>query len=148
MKTDLTVCACIIAEGKLLLILHRKLRLWLFPGGHIEKDETPDAAVRREVAEEVGLRVELVKGSASKGPGEIEVLAVPFYVNLHSVGDHHHVGFFYLCTTPDSRVQLNAEESDAYRWLSAGELASSPLLTGDIRKIAQLAFERYDALRR
>lgn len=147
MKTDLTVCACIMAEQKLLLILHRKLKLWLFPGGHIEKDETPDAAVLREAAEEVGLAVELVKEHADKGPGEIEVLAVPFYVNLHSVGDHHHVGLFYLCTAPRAAVQLNAGESDAYRWLSAEETASSPLLTDDIRKIARLAFGRYDALR-
>src|SRR5690606_25147466 len=40
----------------LLLIHHRKLGLWLQPGGHLEPaDPNVRAAARREVAEEVGL---------------------------------------------------------------------------------------------
>ena len=40
----------------LLLILHRKLGLWLQPGGHVEAtDSDLESAARREVDEEVGL---------------------------------------------------------------------------------------------
>jgi 8-oxo-dGTP diphosphatase len=45
-------------EGKVLLIRHRKLGIYLYPGGHVEKDETPVEAVIREFEEETGLRVE------------------------------------------------------------------------------------------
>jgi 8-oxo-dGTP diphosphatase len=46
---------CIVAsgvllkEGKVLLIRHRKLGVYLYPGGHVEKDETPVEAVIRDV---------------------------------------------------------------------------------------------------
>ena len=45
---------CIVAsgvllkEGKVLLIRHRKLGVYLYPGGHVEKDETPFETVTRE----------------------------------------------------------------------------------------------------
>jgi len=40
----------------LLLILHKKLNLWLQPGGHIEAtDESWSAACKREIQEETGL---------------------------------------------------------------------------------------------
>lgn len=44
-------------RGKgLLLVLHRRLGMWLQPGGHIEpEDEDLWAAARREIAEETGL---------------------------------------------------------------------------------------------
>lgn len=35
--------------------LHKKSGLWLFNGGHIDKGETPDEAVKREISEEWGL---------------------------------------------------------------------------------------------
>lgn len=42
--------------SQLLLILHKKLRLWLQPGGHVELgDVSWQAASRREIAEETGL---------------------------------------------------------------------------------------------
>ena len=47
-------------EGKVLLHHHRKLEMWLPPGGHIERDELPDDAAVREVWEETGIRVVLV----------------------------------------------------------------------------------------
>ena len=47
-------------EGKILLHFHRKLGMWLPPGGHIEQGELPDNAAVREVLEETGLEVELV----------------------------------------------------------------------------------------
>jgi 8-oxo-dGTP diphosphatase len=48
----------LLKKGKVLLIRHRKLGVYLYPGGHVEKDETPVEAVIREFEEETGLRVE------------------------------------------------------------------------------------------
>ncbi len=98
MKTDLVIGAFLFHNSKVLLIHHKKLNLWLPPGGHIEKDETPDDAVKRELKEELGLDVELLnRNDVPHGGNIIRQLAVPFYVNVHRVGDHDHCCFFYLC---------------------------------------------------
>jgi 8-oxo-dGTP pyrophosphatase MutT (NUDIX family) len=56
-----TVAVFVVWEGIVLLHLHRKLAMWLPPGGHVERDEIPDDAAVREVFEETGLNVELVR---------------------------------------------------------------------------------------
>ncbi len=48
----------LIRDGKVLMIRHRRLGIYLYPGGHVENDETPLEAVTREFEEETGLRVE------------------------------------------------------------------------------------------
>src|SRR4051794_22397561 len=54
----------IVQDGDKLLMVQvenlEKLRLWTFPKGHIEKDETPEQAALREVEEETGFRCEIV----------------------------------------------------------------------------------------
>lgn len=56
-KKHITVTGYItnFQKTKMLLIFHKKLQKWLPPGGHIESDESPDMAVRREILEETGL---------------------------------------------------------------------------------------------
>lgn len=54
----LTASAFVLSPERdaLLLIFHKKLQIWVQPGGHIEPaDESLEAAARRELAEEVGL---------------------------------------------------------------------------------------------
>jgi len=42
-------------RDRILMVLHRRLRRWLLPGGHVEDDDTTIAdAGRREVVEETG----------------------------------------------------------------------------------------------
>nr|WP_181953930.1 NUDIX domain-containing protein [Pyrobaculum arsenaticum] len=48
----------LIENGKVLLIKHRRLGVYIYPGGHVEPNETPTEAVIREFEEETGLRVE------------------------------------------------------------------------------------------
>ncbi len=54
---QLRVAAIIVREGQLLLVEHRKRgqRYWVLPGGRLEGRETLDAALRRELEEELRL---------------------------------------------------------------------------------------------
>ncbi|GKU24078.1 DNA mismatch repair protein MutT [Clostridium folliculivorans] len=54
--------ALILDENNRFLLCHRTDKdLWNLPGGRVEKGETPWKAVIREVREEVGLDVEVIK---------------------------------------------------------------------------------------
>jgi len=99
MKIDLTVAGYIFNNKKeVLLIHHKKLNLWLPVGGHIDEDETPDDALIREVKEETSLDIRILHEQKLPVVGNvIRNLATPFHVNLHSVGDHQHVGNYYVC---------------------------------------------------
>jgi 8-oxo-dGTP diphosphatase len=46
-----TASGIVLADEQVLLVEHRKLGMWLYPGGHIEPDEDPVQAVLREGAE-------------------------------------------------------------------------------------------------
>ena len=66
-------------DGRVLLLKHvfRAGSGWGIPGGFIEKGEQPEDAVRRELEEEIGLRLaqaELVLVRTLKRPRQVEVL--------------------------------------------------------------------------
>ncbi len=141
-KTELVIAACIIYNNKLLLVHHEKLDKWLPPGGHIEPNETPDEAARREIKEETGLDVEFIdKEELSEDKNIITQLALPFYANVHSVGDHNHACLYYLCAPKHDRVTLS-HESKSYKWVALEELDSHEI-PSDIKKIGKLAFEKF-----
>lgn len=123
MKTDLVVAGYIIEDEKVLLIHHKKLGKWLPVGGHIEKDETPDEAIKREVMEEVSLEIEILCPSPLPSVGNvIENLALPFHVNVHPVIGHNHCCFYYLCRPLSGKeVKIN-EESNGFHWFTRKEL--------------------------
>jgi len=44
--------AVLVEDGRVLLIRHERLGVWLYPGGHVEPNETPREAAEREFREE------------------------------------------------------------------------------------------------
>ncbi len=56
-------CAAIIKNGLILMVLHRRPErsYWTLPGGGIEPGETPEQAAIREVMEEAGMEVKIVR---------------------------------------------------------------------------------------
>ena len=53
-----------IEKDKKILLIQEKGQawgLWCFPGGHVEKNETPVQAVIREVKEESGYNIKIIK---------------------------------------------------------------------------------------
>ncbi len=64
-KTIAVVCAIIIYNGKILAVQRgptMSLPLkWEFPGGKIEKNETAEACIKREIKEELNIEILLLK---------------------------------------------------------------------------------------
>lgn len=150
MKLDLTAAGYVFHKDKLLLIHHTKLDMWLPVGGHIEPNETPDDAVLREIREETGLIARIIDSLPSNVPlnsGLARQTAVPFYTNVHSVGDHDHWGALYLCESDSDTVRLD-NHSNGYRWVTRDEVEVDKNLREDIRAIALLAFDHYQRLRK
>ncbi len=141
MKNHIVVGAYIFNDEKVLLIHHKKLKLWLPVGGHIEEDELPDDAVKREAREEVGLEIELIETDKTQFCGAMKrKLATPFHVNLHNVGDHDHCCLFYLARSKTKEVNQNEKELTDYKWFTKEELNSKEV-PADVKAIALTAFE-------
>jgi 8-oxo-dGTP pyrophosphatase MutT (NUDIX family) len=108
LQRHFTASVCVFNdEGAMLLVHHRKLDLWLYPGGHIDADEAPDEAAKREVLEETGIEVALI---AEPLPAYTSVRArIPPWRILEGatedkrIGPHHHIDFVYVARPVTAR---------------------------------------------
>lgn len=116
-----TVAAFVVWERKVLLHHHRKLGMWLPPGGHIERDELPDDAAVREVLEETGIEVELV-GERREDVSDPVQLCRPAGVQLEDIGPgHQHIDLIYFAR-PAGSVEIQAGFSDdRVGWYGPGD---------------------------
>ncbi|MCU1392386.1 MAG: putative hydrolase [Ilumatobacteraceae bacterium] len=115
-----TGSAIIVGRRGVVLHLHKRLQLWLQPGGHIEPGETPWAAARREAEEETGLAVELASPLGTVlGPGEVPELA---HVDVHAgPRGHTHLDLRYVLLGADAEPSPPPEESQQVRWFGWDE---------------------------
>lgn len=127
---DFTVAVFVVHHRAVLLLWHRKLRRWLPPGGHIEPDELPDDAARRETFEETGATIELVgpTGIDHDHPGEPIQLVRPEGVQLETIGPgHEHIDLIYF-----ARPLTASPLRDGVGWYTESALGSLPL-THEVR---------------
>jgi len=126
LKKHFTASAIIIKESKVLLVYHKKLDIWLYPGGHVEENETPDETVIREVTEETGLVVEIIgekDENLADVNADVSVLHQPYVLLCELVGDHYHNDMVYLCRIKsETELKHNAQESEAIGFFGLSEL--------------------------
>ena len=105
-------------RSRLMLIFHKKLGLWLQPGGHLEaSDASLLDACRREVAEEVGLeRLTL----HVDGIFDIDVHTIPAFKS-EPAHRHFDVRFAFVSDTTD--FASSGEVADA-RWVPLSDIAT------------------------
>jgi ADP-ribose pyrophosphatase YjhB (NUDIX family) len=119
---DFVSTVYIVKDGKILLVFHKKLNMWLPPGGHIDENELPCDAAKREVLEETGLKVELVGNEEILGNG-VKKLVHPKVLQLEDIEEgHQHINLVYYGKIIDGNIKINENESTGIRWFSVNDL--------------------------
>ena len=125
--THVTASGVVIGTRGVLLHRHKRMGIWLQPGGHIEPGETPEEAVLREVYEETGLTL----AHPPDGPRLV-------HVDVHAAPKGHtHLDLRYLLTAGDADPTPPAHESQDVRWFTWDEAiaAADPGLVGALRSL-------------
>jgi 8-oxo-dGTP diphosphatase len=113
-------CALIDPAGNILLARRpegKKLAgLWEFPGGKVCAGETPEAALVRELREELGIEV-------------AEKNLAPFVFASHAYETFHLLMPLYLCRRWTGRAE--PRENQALAWVAPDRLAEYPMPPAD-----------------
>jgi 8-oxo-dGTP pyrophosphatase MutT (NUDIX family) len=127
-------------ELKVLLHLHKKHKHWYGLGGHVESDEDPVEAAKREAKEEAGIDVKIFSTHPLKTFTHAHELIAPALLMDQDInGDHRHIDCIYFGTTADSaKVRMNEE----FRWCSKKDIDAMDLQE-DTRYIVKQAFGAY-----
>ncbi|MBU4204756.1 NUDIX hydrolase [Patescibacteria group bacterium] len=149
LEKHFTASALIIDNGKVLLVHHKKLGVWLYPGGHIEKNETPEQTVIREVKEETGLDVEIMgekDNSLSDANADVSVLYNPYVILCELVGNHYHDDIVYLCSIygNNRKIKLNEGELKDIQFFGIDELDNIKLFPNFRRLLEKVLRNRVD----
>ena len=128
--THVTASAIVVGIRGVVLHKHKRLGLWLQPGGHIDPGEAPWRAAIREAQEETGLPVEPIAGRPSPPLVHVDVHPGP--------RGHTHLDLRYLLVADDVEPQPPAGESPDVRWFPwADAIAQSDAgLAGILRALA------------
>jgi 8-oxo-dGTP diphosphatase len=118
----LLVAACVLldCEGKVLIAKRPPgcplAGLWEFPGGKVEAGESPEHALSRELAEELGIEI------------AADDLA-PLTFASHAYPDFHLLMPLFLCSR--WRGALTPQEGQELAWVRPAELASYDMPPAD-----------------
>lgn len=151
-KKHFTATAFIVDSRKRTLLLwHKRLGRWMPPGGHIEPDELPEEAAKRECKEETGLDVEILgmddvhrirtltrtptrslPDLFKDNPSEGRMLKAPIAMLLEEIpasperGEpaHQHMDFLFLARPRDplQATVLNHDEGREMRWFTRKDI--------------------------
>lgn len=121
------VAAAIIEDGAGRILIARRASgksqagMWEFPGGKLEPGESPEACLRRELLEEMGIAIEPY---------------AYFGVNEHDYGAVTIRLIAYRARFVSGEIVLT--DHDEYRWVSAAELGEYRFAPADVPFLAML----------
>ena len=123
--------AILIKDGKILIAKRKaddwQANKWEFPGGTVERNETPQACLKREIQEEFGINVSV---------GRILGESIYHY-------DHGSIKLLaYRVHWKSGKIALN-DHAD-YRWVSAKQLVEYDFAPADIPFVEKLQNQEFE----
>ena len=118
----LLVAACVLLDGEGRILIAKRppgrslAGLWEFPGGKVEQGESPEHALVRELAEELGIDI---------APADLS----PLTFASHSYPDFHLLMPLFLCTR--WRGAATPHEGQELAWVKPTELAAYAMPPAD-----------------
>ena len=119
----MTVVAAALIDGAGRILLQQRAPgramagLWEFPGGKVEAGEQPEAALVRELREELGIGTELAA-------------LVPTTFASAPNGDRHMLLLLYVCRSWQGEPR--ALDATALAWLRPSEMHAYPMPPADV----------------
>ena len=117
----MSAVALIDGDGRILIAQRPEGKslagLWEFPGGKVESDETPEAALIRELREELGIET------------QTSCLA-PLTFASHGYADFHLLMPLFVCRRWEGTP--HARENQILKWVHAAELRNYPMPPADL----------------
>lgn len=123
-----TASAFVVSALGVILHRHRRLGIWVQPGGHVDTGEEPEAAALRESIEETGLAARLLE------PVNL------FHVDVHpGPRGHTHYDLRYILVAPPVEPTPPEGESPDVFWFdfAAAQERCEPALAPALAKLAQ-----------
>ncbi len=121
--------ALIDREGRVLITqrpAHKALGgLWEFPGGKVEPGEAPEAALIRELKEELDLTLE---------PDALD----PFAFASHAYPDFHLLMPLYIATRWSGAMRLEPNSAQAMQWVRPTDLRTIAMPPADVVLVDRL----------
>ena len=147
-----TATVYVVSDGAVALHEHPGLGMWLPPGGHLDRDELPHEAARREVREEIGQSVQLLSTADGPESPTVEPLPEPQHfqladVNVHEDGvSHQHIDYVYYARGEGRTVDPAEDEppAAAWEWFDAEDLWAADI-EPDVVDIGQDAIDAVGA---
>lgn len=125
--TLVVACALVDSDGRVLVaerpVDKNMAGLWEFPGGKVENGETPEAALIRELKEELSIDV-------------TAACLAPLSFASHAYDDFHLLMPLYVCRKWDG--QIAPLEGQNTQWLRPRDLFNLPMPQADKPLIAAL----------
>lgn len=125
-KKEIIVAAAILIKNKKILIAKRRKNdfsgnKWEFPGGKIEKNESPQECLRRELKEEFGITTKI---------GNF------FYLSKHNYSFYSIKMLTYFAALEQGEIEL--KEHEDIKWVTQKELTKFEMPEVDIQVVRDL----------
>ncbi len=112
-------------DAKFLVLYHKDLKMFLYPGGHIDKEDgNPLVTAKREIFEETGLNnfEQLKITDNALIPIDIDTHKVAYNDRL-KLPEHFHFDFRYLFMIDSiCDIKIDKEETSNYKWINMEQL--------------------------
>lgn len=139
LKRHITVTGFIVNKSSTLLHWHNKVKEWLPPGGHIETNEDPVEALNREIYEETGLKIDIIKTNKLLPISNLKQIVPPFAIMIEDINDpkeglHQHIDMIYFTKLKEPKNHSDFYFKNKWIWITKEQLKNKTKIANESGK--------------